>query len=213
MSDVLLNTRYNARWAFARSGTASTGLNPRVFVFSETSNTPMWTGTMTGMVGFTGVYQSQIPLLASSGFVPGASYGLWATGVASGGFAVREFLGRLNVRSSLFESLTGLAQNIYHAQIDTCIVRPSGLNRWTVLWFKNGQVYPVWSTGKLTIYDSGQNALFANSGLTAYSSVSGGSLIVGGALVLRSGERYIAQTSAFIDGATKFWQEHIGYDI
>lgn len=210
--DVRLGTTYQSYWCFSRSGIANTGLNPQVLVFSETSATPMYTGAMTGFVGFTGVYRAHIPVMTGSGFVPGASYSLWATGIASGGYPVREFIGRLDVQQGLFDSLTGLANSVYHAQIDHCYAKPSGHNLWTTIWYKDGVPYPTWSTGRLTVVDSGQNTLFANSGLTAYGSISGGKLTTGGTLVLRSGERYVAEVTAFIDGSTRRWREHVGYD-
>lgn len=213
MSDVRLGTVYESYWCFTRSGIANTGLGPQVLVFPEISGLPIYTGAMSGFVGFTGVYRAHIPVVTGSGFIQGASYSLWATGVASGGYPVREFIGRLNVKPGLFDSLTGLSQSVYHAQIDHCYRKPSGDNLWTVLWYKDGVPYSVWSTGRITVFDSGQNLLFANSGLTAYSAISGGALTVGGTLVLQSGKPYIAQTTAFIDGATRFWQDHTGYDI
>lgn len=213
MSDVRLGTTYESYWCFTRSGIANTGLAPQVLVFPEISGVPIYTGAMSGFVGFTGVYRAHIPVLAASGFVQGASYSLWATGVASGGYPVREFIGRLNVKLGLFDYLTGIADSVYHAQIDHCYRKPSGDNLWTVIWYKDGVPYPIWSTGRITVFDSGQNALFSNSGLTAYTSISGGKLTTGGSLVLKSGERYAVETTAFIDGATRKWVDHVGYDI
>lgn len=214
MSQVLLEDQYYVFWCCSRSGITATGMNPRVLVFMETSGTPLYTGVMDPIPEFTGVYRTNIPMLGIFGFVTGASYGVWATGVVSGGLPVRENIHRLETKSTLFNGLTGIANDLYHAQINHCYVKPSGLDRWTTLWFKNGVPYPTWSTGKLTVFNSSGNIYFGNSGLTAYGAgISGGQLTIGGTGILKSGERYLAQTTAFIDGTTRMWEEHVGYDI
>lgn len=213
MSDVLIGNSYPVFWCVSRSGYAATGLSPQLFIFKENDSSPMYTGSMGAVNIFTGVYFNSVSVINLLGFIEGASYSLWATGVVSGSLPMREFVGRMNIKSITFDSLEDLSTNVYHAQIDHCYVKPSGLDRWTVLWYKNGAPYPIWSTGRLNVFDSGGNLYISNSGLTAYgSSISGGQLTVGGALVLKSGERYIAHTSAFIDGSTRFFSEHVGYD-
>lgn len=213
MSQVLLEDLYPVFWCCSRSGMTATGMNPRVLVFMETSGTPLYTGVLDPIVEFTGVYRATIPISGSIGFITGASYAVWATGEVSGGLPVRENIHRLDTKPSLFNGLTGLATDVYYAQIDHCYVKPSGLDRWTTLWFKNGSPYSTWSTGRLNVFNASGNLYFGNSGLTAYgSSISGGQLTIGGTGVLKSGERYIAQTTAFIDGLTRSWSEKIGYD-
>ena len=214
MSDVLIGNSYPVFWCVSRSGYATTGLTPSLFAFREQDSTPMYTGTFGAVNIFTGVYFNSISVINLLGFVEGASYSLWATGNVSGSLPVREFVGRMNVKATTFDGLSSLSNSVYHAQIDHCYVKPSGLDRWTTLWFKNGAPYANWATGILNVFDSGGNLYFGNSGLTAYgTNISGGQLTVGGSLVLKSGERYLAQTTAVIDDSTRMWSEHIGYDI
>lgn len=214
MSDIKLGSQYYAYWTLSKSGIAATGFNPRVLVFSENDSTPIYTGGMTGVLGFTGVYRTNVPVFQNSGFFAGNSYSLWATGIVSGSFPIRQFIGRLNVKSSLFDGASGIGQNSYSSIIKHTYLKPSGLNLFTVMWLKNGVPYPIWSNGIINVFDSGGNPYISNSGLTAYGAgISGGLLVVGGNLVLKSGERYIGQTIAVIDGATRYWQDHIGYDV
>lgn len=214
MASILIDSHYYTMWTPQVSGGSPTGvLTPQFLVFRENSGSPFYTGGVNTIVGFTGVYLIDVPVLNLLGFNTGESYSVWATGMLSGQ-PIREFINRITPHRKLFNGISGIATTIYHAQIDHCYVKPSGLDRWTVLWYKNGNPYTVWSTGRLSVINYTGGVHFNSSGLTAYGAgISGGRLSVGGSLILQSGQKYIAKTTAFIDGTTRQWEEHVGYDV
>lgn len=204
---------YYKLWTPLYSGysAVATGYGPTFHVFS--GGTSVYSGLLIHDYDYSGIYRATIPVTGSV-WNTGTYYNVTTSGMISG-YPRQDSLSTFYVLKNTFDSFTGLLDNVYYADVSLCKNDLSGLDRYSVIWFKNenhftgliGPSFRVFTdTGQVHILQTGMSRSTGEFFDIAYINISG-------ALRLASGERYVGEFYAGIDGVSGVWRVPLSKDL
>lgn len=176
------------------------------------NNEPRYSGTPSAPYRSTGIYLISIPLTGDN-FFTGSTYGLNVIGSASGYRNTRSF-GTFGVGQATLANYSGFQNNSYYADINLCKHDISGQDRYTIQWFKNGVHQTGISSPSFIVYDytGGNKVPSTNMSLLTGQYFSLAKYDVTGSQRIGTGERYVIECYATIDGLQQKWREPIYRD-
>jgi len=198
---------FTTLWTPSLSGTTPrpTGALPRYVVFNDT--TPIYSGSVTHPYSISGVYRISVSTTGSL-FVTGAYYNISSEARLSGHYKT-DVVGQFYLGAARNRNLSGINSNVYYADLHFNRTN-SGVDKYSVIWFKNTQLVPI-TSGSLYVYN--QTGLpIINAQLLTINPLTGLYYHNTTGVILNSGERYVAQTYGIIDGVQRSWRVPISRD-
>lgn len=202
-------TTFYTLWTPACSGNHTSPTTLPTFTIFDQSVAVDSGITAHNYTGMSGVYRISFPTTGDA-FITGHCYNLSAEGTLSGRY-YSDVVSTFHITQGSVASLTGLTSSVYHADVNLCQNDLSGVDRYSIVWFRNDIPLTGTTVTFIDVYNATGNLhisfKLANSvgyGLCAYNAT--------GSLRLTAGERYVGEFYITIPGGQALWRIPLSRD-